>query len=694
MSLRAKFIILLILLNGMLIVFSFSFYFNNNRNIIIREEISIIDAVHRALYEENIAVRGMFILPISRQIGAMENAEKNLDRAISNLLSIRYLTDRSPVIDESVKNIIAARYNFLVSMSALLDIADKILTAVDRSIQPTANFEMILEYATEHNNEVLKVRARFFADLLFDIEKNIVSALANFDVQYKIIEEERSAIERNAVITFIIFFLGVAIISIIAGWFIARSIINVTHSLDKANKETDVIFNNIHEGIFQLDESLKIGHLCSKYFENLFGNIKFRNMAFLEFLREIEVSAKDIFVTEDYLKLFFNDKVNSTLLSQVNPLDKVFISIIDANGQKKERYLSFVFTIFVNADKKKELLGTVKDITEEVLYAEALKDEEEKNKEKMEQLLQIINIEPQVMDEFFEDSQDEIDYINNLLKSNRSDYRKVLSEIYLAVHSVKGNAQILGLTNIAEMLNKVENGIKELLDRAEISWEDILDSTIQLVHIQERINDLKERVEELQGYQIKLKNLEDKAGLFERTLHKVMATEGKKEGKILNLDYSNFDSREIPKDHRKIIKDIFVQLARNAISHGIEIPEEREKRGKNPQGKVSISLKKDREGNTLYSFRDDGNGIDVEKIGKIAQKKGLKKEGHDFDLSDAVKLIFNMGFSTAEENSLIAGRGVGLTFVREKINSVKGKIKIKTQPGKYCEYIIILPAQI
>jgi len=691
MSLRTKFIILLILLNGMLVVFSFAFYSNNNRNNIIREEISIIDAVHKALYEENIAVRGMFILPISKQIGAMENAEKNLDKAISNLLSIRYLTNRSSVIDESVKNIIAARYNFLISMSALLDIADKILTAVDRSIQPTANFETIIEYAAEHNNEALRVRARFFSDLLFDIEKNIVSALTNFDAQYRIIEEQRVAIERNAIIAFIIFFFSIAIVSIIAGSFIARSIISVTYSLDKANKETDVIFNNIHEGIFLLDESLRIGHLCSKYFENLFGNIKFRNMPFLEFLREIEVSAKDIFVTEDYLKLFFNEKVNNALLSQVNPLDKVFISVVNENGKKQEKFLSFVFTIFVNADKKKELLGTVNDITEEVLYAEALKDEEEKNKEKMEQLLQIINIEPQIMDEFFEDSQDEIDYINNLLKSNRSDYRKVLSEIYLAVHSVKGNAQILGLTNIAEMLNIVETDIKDLLDRTEVSWEDILDSTIQLVNIQERISDLRERVEELQVYQSKLKNLEEKAGLFERTLHKVLVTEGKKEGKILNLDYSNFDSKDIPKEHRKVIKDIFVQLARNAISHGIETPDEREKRGKNPQGKVSISLKKDREGNIIYSFRDDGNGIDVEKIKTVAQKKGLKKEGDVFDLSDAVKLIFNMGFSTAEENSLIAGRGIGLTFVREKINSVKGKIKIKTQTGKYCEYIVILP---
>jgi len=676
----------------MLFIFGFAFYFNNNRNNIIRNEISIIDAVHIALYEENVAVRGMFILPISRQISIMENAEKNLDRAISNLLSIRYLINRSPVIDQSIRNIIAERYSSLMSMPALLDIADKILNAVDRSIQSTANFEIINDYATVHGNEELKIRAKIFAELLFEIEKNIVSALANFDAQYKIIDNERTAIERNAIITFIIFFLAIVIISVVVGTLIARSIISVTHSLDKANKETDVIFKNIHEGIFQLDTSLKIGHLCSQYFENLFRDINFRNMPFLEFLREIGVAAKDIFVTEDYLKLFFNEKINNTLLAQVNPLDKVYISILDDNKKTQNRYVSFVFSIFVNADNQKELLGTVNDITEEVLYAEALKEEEEKNKEKMEQLLQIINIDPETMEEFFEDSQDEIEHINTLLKSNRSDYRKVVNEIYLAVHSVKGNAQILGLKNIADLLNIIENEIKTLLERPEISWENILDSTIKLGTIQESIDDLRERVIELQLYQSKLKNIEEKTGLFERTLHKVMATEGKKEGKLLELDYSNFNSKNMPKEHRKIVKDIFVQLARNAISHGIENPDEREKRGKNRQGKVCISLKKDSEGNMIYGFKDDGNGIDLEKVTKVAKKKGLAKEGEDFDISEAVKLIFNMGFTTAEESSLIAGRGVGLTLIREKINSAKGKIKIRTQQGKYCEYIIILPA--
>lgn len=694
MSLRSKFIMLLILLNGLLLIFCFSFYINTNISNKIRDEIAIIDAVNKALYEEDLAVRGMFILPIAKQIVILEDAEKKLDKAISNLLQVTYLTDRSSLIDSSIKNIISERYDSLVSMPTMLDIADKILNTIDRSLNSTATFDIINDYAEEHRSEEIKIRVNIFSDLLFNIENNIVAALANFDAQYKIIEVERVKIERSLIIIFIAFFLSIAIISIVAGGLIARSIIKVTYDLNKANKETDAIFKNIHEGIFQLDGSFKIGTLCSKYFEDIFNTIDFRNMPFPEFLAKIGVPAKDIAITEDYLKLFFNDEINNALLAQVNPLDKIQIFLLDNNGEAVEKYLSFSFSVFTNADDTKEMLGAVKDVTEEVLYSEALKEEEEKNKDKMEQLFQVINVEPAIMEEFFEDSQNEIDHINALLKSNRSDYHAVLNEIYLAVHSVKGNAQLLGMKNIAALLHKIENQIKNLLERSDIKWENILDFTIQLGRIQEGLDDLKKRVKDILLFQTRLKDIEEKTGLFERTLNKVLISEGGKEGKILSLDYNKFNSKYIPKEHRKVIKDIFVQLARNAIWHGIEKPEERKKKGKDPQGTIYIALEKDNEGNITYSFKDDGNGIDVEKLASIAKQKGLIKEGANFDISEAIKLIFNPGFSTAEENSLGAGRGIGLPFIKTRVSAMKGKIKIKTQKGKYCEYIIILPTGV
>ncbi len=697
MSLRSKFIALLLIINSLLIFFSLTLYMNVSTSNKIKNEIAIIDSVNKALYEEILAVRGLFTIPLKLQVKTFNDVEVNLENALSELMNIEYLTDKSPVILESIKNIISARYKSLYFMPVMLDNADKILNEIDRNTHTTATIEVIRNYSEQQGNEQLKARVGMLTKALFGMEDNITASLATFEEQYRIIADERKRLEKSGILTFIIMFASLALISIIAGSLIIKSIIAVTYNLDKAHKETDAIFRNIHEGVFQLDQNLCIGNLCSRYFEELFHNIDFKKMPFTKFLGEIGIPGKDISITEDFLRLFFNEEININLLGQVNPLDRVSISLIDSSGHASEKYLTFSFSMFKNVNENMEILGTVKDITEEVLYAEALKDEEEKNREKMEQLFQVIHVEPTIMAEFFEDAQSEIDHINDLLKSNRTDYHEILQEIFLAVHSIKGNAQLLGMKNFANMLHKLEDDIKALLDKKEIKWESILDFAIKLGDIQEGINELKERIKDILQFQSSFKGLSEKAGLFERALQRVLFTEGAHVGKVINLECSNFNSKDIPDHHRKLVKDVFVQLARNAVNHGIEKPEDRKRKNKKPEGTISLSIRKgsdtDKGADIIeYSFRDDGGGINVELIARKAKERGLIKDGEPFSLSDAVKFVFTSGFSTADNTSLGAGRGIGLSIVKSRVSAAKGKIKVKTQKDKYCEYIITLPA--
>jgi chemotaxis protein histidine kinase CheA len=240
------------------------------------------------------------------------------------------------------------------------------------------------------------------------------------------------------------------------------------------------------------------------------------------------------------------------------------------------------------------------------------------------------------------------------------------------------------------LLHKIENNIKLLLDLKEIKWENMLDLAIQVRDIQEGIEELKERIKEIVRFQVNFNTTTNK-GLLEKMLQRIITNESNNNNKIINLDCSKFDSQIIPEKHRKLLKDIFVQLVRNSIIHGIEKPEEREKLNKNPYGLITISLSKDEAGNMIYTFKDDGNGINTKFIKEKAKAKGLITEKDNFELSDAVKLIFNPGFSTAETITMTAGRGIGLSLIKTKINEAHGKIKIKTRQGEYCEYIITLP---
>jgi len=692
MSLRAKFITLLLILNGILILFSYSLFINFSTNKKIKNEIAIIDNVKTALYEELIAVNSFYTSPLTEQIKTLNTVEKNLDLAISDLLSVDFLTNRSYVIRDAIETIITTRYDSLYNMPEMWDLADKILNDTAKANTSLATLEVIKNTAKAGGIEQLQTRIERLEVVINSLEQNISSSLASFAQQYQVINAERSDIERTGILTFIIMFSSIALLSVAAGVLIIKSIIDVTLNLERAHKETDAIFRNIHEGVFQLDQDLKIGNLCSKYFDDLFHFIDFRGMLFSEFLKQIGIPGKDLFITEDFLKLFFNKDININLLGQVNPIDRITISVIDDNGNASEKHLSFSFSMFKNVSDSMYILGTVKDITEEVLYAEALKEEEEKNREKMEQIFQVIHVEPSVMAEFFEDSQIEIDRINDLLKSNKTEYHEILREIFLSVHSIKGNAQLLGMKNFAAMIHKLEDKIKLLLDEKVIEWESILEFAIHLGDIQEGIKELKERINDILKFQSNFKGLSDKAGLFERALQRVLFSEGAQAGKTINLECSNFNSKEIPDKHRKLIKDIFVQLARNAVNHGIETPETRKLKKKKEEGTIFISMKKDPEtGSIEYSFKDDGGGINIDLISRKAKEVGLIKEGQSFTVPDAVKFIFHSGFSTAKNTTLGAGRGIGLSIVKSRVIAANGKIRIKTQKDKYCEYIITLP---
>lgn len=162
-------------------------------------------------------------------------------------------------------------------------------------------------------------------------------------------------------------------------------------------------------------------------------------------------------------------------------------------------------------------------------------------------------------------------------------------------------------------------------------------------------------------------------------------------GKKLELVISGEDT-ELDRTVIDELGDPLVHMLRNAVDHGLELPEERVAAGKPETGTVNLTAR--HEGNSVVIVvEEDGHGIDPEKLRAAVVAKGLMSEAEVRQLTDqeAIELIFLPGFSTAKETTDVSGRGVGMDAVRAKINGLNGSVEIRSEVGAGSRFTIRLP---
>ena len=140
------------------------------------------------------------------------------------------------------------------------------------------------------------------------------------------------------------------------------------------------------------------------------------------------------------------------------------------------------------------------------------------------------------------------------------------------------------------------------------------------------------------------------------------------------------------------IGDPLMHILRNSADHGIESKELRAERGKPETGSIFLDAYQDGN-NVVIEVRDDGNGIDVEKVRSKAIEKGTitQEQANNMDDKAIIDLLFRPSFSTAEKISDVSGRGVGLDVVKTKIEGLGGDIEVRTELGEGSTFIIRLP---
>lgn len=156
--------------------------------------------------------------------------------------------------------------------------------------------------------------------------------------------------------------------------------------------------------------------------------------------------------------------------------------------------------------------------------------------------------------------------------------------------------------------------------------------------------------------------------------------------------YMSGEDTELDRTVIDEIGDPLMHILRNSADHGLESAEVRAERGKPEVGSIFLDAYQDGN-NVVIEVRDDGNGIDVERVKAKAVEKGVitQEQSDLMDDKEAVALLFRPSFSTAEKISDVSGRGVGLDVVKTKIEGLGGNIEVRTELGVGSTFIIRLP---
>jgi signal transduction histidine kinase len=461
-------------------------------------------------------------------------------------------------------------------------------------------------------------------------------------------------------------------------------------NLEKAKAETDNILASVKEGLFLLNNELEIGSQYSKELLNILRVNKPANRNFLNILKN-KISKDNINDTKHYLELLFDNKHDEEMLEDLNPLNEIEV-IVD--NQKK--FLTFSFRrIKHRGNNISELMVTVVDVTNEINLQYSLEEQRNENKRKMDWILSIFNTDPYMLKEFITSVQEEMHAVENALKKlvEKEKHLDLLDGIYRSLHTIKGNASLLELDFFADQAHCAEDTISVIKNKMKLIKKDKTDLKLQIDSIQTTFEEFKGLIDQIGNIHDKFrpKRSHEQNQLI-KSLTRLTETLASRYQKKIDLNMSGFDGTVIPYKHRLLLRDILIQMLRNSVYHGIEKPAQRKKNQKSETGHIFITGQRE---NGFYKleFKDDGQGLDLERLKKSVSDSGKwsMSEINKWSQNRLAKAIFLPHISTAASTDMIAGRGIGMDVIKNKLKKIDGNISVTSNQGKYTRFTITLP---
>ncbi|HEX3527417.1 MAG TPA: HAMP domain-containing protein [Thermoanaerobaculia bacterium] len=492
-----------------------------------------------------------------------------------------------------------------------------------------------------------------------------------------------------------------------------------TADLKEANLElgrsldlTETIMGTVREGLFLLTPELTIEAKYSAAARQIFGQEELAGADFLDLIRRI-TPERTHELTARFLRLLFNPAKTNSVIAKVNPLKEVEASFPSRSGQLEQKFLTFAFERIREGGEIRHAMVTVADVTARALLAQQLRESQQRMERQAELLLSVMHVEPQMLREFIEDAHTELETVNALLREGRSAllsipdrntyYRHLADDIFKSVHTIKGTAAMLRIDYFVAAAHRFEEKLAALRDRTMLDGSDFVPIVLEL---SEMVDSLAEIRAVLARFAETQRNLKAASGTSDTDELSALVTRfagdlAEKSGKKVAVAFRVPGDLAIPFKYKSALRNAMAQLARNSIAHGIEPPVERRVAGKPEEGHILVAARQNN-GNLEFLFRDDGRGLDykqvIERVQELAKSTPsileplIDRQQNRWKTDALDQMIFHPGFSTAGQATEDAGRGVGLSAVRDALARLGGQISLRQQRrGQFCEFHIVLP---
>jgi len=388
-------------------------------------------------------------------------------------------------------------------------------------------------------------------------------------------------------------------------------------------------------------------------------------------------------------------------------------------------YLSYQ-KVFDKDGNLSRLMVLAQDVTETRRVERIVQEEQEKHENEVRMILGIVNNVPEVIRDFFRDVDDCIlrvrKNIEILQHTSMPLPHSVMGLLARDIHTIKGNSSSYGF----ERLGKLAHAAEDLLEKIrQARIEDVKtllftfhDAIEEMVIERKNIGATAQRLRGTRGSLMIC--LPEQKVLYLQRIAQTLLRETLEQAhnpfiplaeaccalrkvslRDLTGKYAAMIARVAEKTQKRIVfessppdlevdpasflsaNDSLVHIIRNAVDHGIESPEERKQSGKADTGRIGLHVQEEPD-RLMLEVRDDGRGIDVDRLGRVAVAKGMitAEYFHQLTRRQKLDLAFLSGLSTSIDVTDYSGRGVGMEAAREAIKRIGGTIVLESEPGQ------------